>query len=91
MAGYYIVSIAWDRIRDRGATKAPHQDWSNVLEVSPQAGVDEIHAAYGRMMALYHPEAVSNLGKEIQELAERKSQQITAAYHEAIKARSANR
>ena len=35
-------------------------------------------------MSEYHPDKVASLGKEIRELAERKSKEINAAYRDAL-------
>jgi DnaJ like chaperone protein len=42
-------------------------------------------------MSQYHPDKVATLGQELQDLATQKSQQISAAYREALKAREAMR
>jgi DnaJ like chaperone protein len=61
-----------------------HSDWSTVLNVSPSASKDEIHRAYRAQITQYHPDRVANLGPELQELAEKKSKEINAAYQEAM-------
>ena len=63
----------------------PH--WSNVLEVSVNAGVDEIKRAYRARISRYHPDKVSALGPEFQEIAERKSKEINKAYDAAKRER----
>ena len=60
----------------------PH--WAGVLEIPPDAGVDEIREAYRRLIGQYHPDKVAALGRELQELAESKSKDITLAYQEAL-------
>ena len=60
--------------------------WHEVLEVSPTASVDEIQAQYRSLISQYHPDKVASAGAELRALAERKSQQINAAYREAMKA-----
>jgi len=60
----------------------PH--WSSVLEISRDAGADEIREAYRRLISQYHPDKVAALGRELQELAESKSRDITTAYQEAL-------
>jgi DnaJ like chaperone protein len=56
-----------------------------VLEVAPHATQSEIKSAYHRKLQKYHPDRVSGLGDELQSLALKKSQEITAAYQEAIR------
>jgi restriction system protein len=53
-----------------------------VLGVSRNASPEEIRAAYHREMVNYHPDKVAHLGKELQELAKTKTQQINRAYAE---------
>jgi hypothetical protein len=55
-------------------------DPCTLLEVSPQASPEEIKAAYKRAVARYHPDKVSHLGKEFQELAHKKLLAIQQAY-----------
>jgi len=62
--------------------------WSNgqgfdpyqVLEVSRGASKEEIKAAYHNMIKKYHPDRVSHLGKEFQDIAKEKAQEINRAY-----------
>jgi cold shock CspA family protein len=51
-----------------------------VLELNPNASDDDITAAYRRMAQMYHPDKVTNLGAELQQLADRKMKEINAAY-----------
>jgi restriction system protein len=53
-----------------------------VLGVSHHASAEEIRAAYHREMVNYHPDKVAHLGKELQELAKTKTQEINRAYQE---------
>ncbi len=61
--------------------------WNVVLEVSADASIDEIKNAYRRRINSYHPDKVATLGKEIREVAERKSKEINAAYNAAMRQR----
>ena len=61
--------------------------WYDILEVSPSATAFEIRDAYKHMIAKYHPDKVDSLGQELKDLAGKKSQQITAAYREGMRAR----
>ena len=55
-----------------------------VLGIAPGADRDEIKAAYRRMAAQYHPDKVQHLGREFQELAEKRFREIQQAYDELI-------
>ena len=60
----------------------PH--WTSVLELPPDASVEEIRAAYRRLIGQYHPDKVAALGRELRELAEAKSKDIQLAYQAAL-------
>jgi hypothetical protein len=51
-----------------------------ILGIEPGASPDEIKAAYRRAVAKYHPDKVTHLGKEFQELAHKKLVAIQRAY-----------
>lgn len=55
-----------------------------ILEVSPDAGDEEIKKAYRKMAMKYHPDKVSHLGEDVQNAAKEKFQELSAAY-ETIK------
>lgn len=79
--------------RDRATTQAregPSVPWEEVLNVSPNASIDEIRRAYKTLMGQYHPDKVASLGDELKRLAEQKSREITQAYREALRARGAD-
>jgi DnaJ domain len=61
--------------------------WSMVLDISADASMEEIRAAYLTRINEYHPDKVAALGKEIREVAERKSKEINAAYSVALEER----
>ena len=58
-----------------------------ILEIEKSATVDEIKAAYRKMVKKYHPDRVAHLGKEHQEGAEEKFRQVQQAYEELQKER----
>ncbi len=55
-----------------------------ILGIEPSATDEEVKKAYREMAKKNHPDLVSNLGEEVREAAEKKFQEINAAY-EAIK------
>ena len=55
-----------------------------ILGVEPSASDDEVKRAYREMAKKNHPDLVSNLGDEVRQAAEKKFQEINAAY-ESIK------
>ena len=62
-----------------------------VLAVDPDAPTEEIHRAYRRQAARYHPDKVGHLGEEFQRLAHRKSIQLQQAYEQILRARGEKR
>ena len=60
----------------------PH--WTRVLELPPDASVEQIRDAYRRLISQYHPDKVASLGRELQELAQAKSKDIALAYQAAL-------
>lgn len=61
------------------ATSAP-KDPYEILELKPGASKEMIHTAYREAVQKYHPDKVSHLGKELQELASEKFVEIQDAY-----------
>ncbi len=55
-----------------------------VLQVTRGASKQEIKAAYLELIKQYHPDKVSHLGKEFQEIAKEKTQAINRAYEMLI-------
>ena len=51
-----------------------------ILGLKPGASQDEIHRAYRELSQKYHPDKVSHLGEEFQELARQRFVEIQAAY-----------
>lgn len=54
--------------------------YGKVLGLKGKITKKEIRKQYLKMIALYHPDKVADLGKELIELAERKTKEINAAY-----------
>lgn len=61
------------------------EQYYKILEISPNASVDEIKKAYRKMALKYHPDKVSHLGEDYQKAAKEKFQQLNQAYN-ALKA-----
>ena len=78
LLGYWIVSFFLQRT---------DETWHRVLNINPNASVDEIRAAYESLISQYHPDKVATLGAELRAVAERKSKELTAAYQEAMRSR----
>jgi DnaJ like chaperone protein len=92
--GYWLVSrlIFEPPPKEQPKPEAPlnaptRPTWYDILLVSPAATTAEIRDAYRRLISQYHPDKVSNAAPEIQDLAKRKSQEITTAYSEAMRER----
>jgi preprotein translocase subunit Sec63 len=93
-AGYWVVSKLFfrspavkDEPRAANPAAATEPGWHEVLGVSAAASADQIREAYKRLISKYHPDKVDNLGQELKDLAERKTQEITAAYREGMRSR----
>jgi uncharacterized membrane protein YkvA (DUF1232 family) len=67
--------------RDREASlDHENEDPFKILGIEPGASPDEIKSAYRRTVAKYHPDKVTHLGKEFQEMAHKKLVAIQRAY-----------
>jgi DnaJ like chaperone protein len=72
------------------AAYKPKSDYQayQILEVDPDASVEEIKASYKRLALLYHPDKVSHLGPDLVATAEEKFKTINDAYHKIRKTRN---
>lgn len=61
-------------------TGGEKKDPYTVLGVGRNASADEIKKAYRRLVNTYHPDKVSHMGEEFQQLAEKKFKEIQEAY-----------
>ncbi len=59
---------------------APPKDPYAILGVRPGASEKEIHAAYRKAVQKYHPDKVTHLGEDFQQLAKKKFVEIQLAY-----------
>lgn len=56
-----------------------------ILGVEPSATQDEIKTAYRKLANQYHPDKVSHLGEELQDLADQRFKEIQNAYEQLAK------
>ncbi len=63
---------------DRSGTRTDRAPY-DILGVSPNASKEEIQAAYRTAVKQYHPDRVAHLGKELQDLANKKFIEIKKA------------
>ena len=61
-----------------------------ILEVDPSATDQEIKKAYRKMANKYHPDKVSHLGDDFQNVANQKFQKVNEAYEKIKKERNLN-
>ena len=96
--GYGLISYMWPSVRgdtSASGTAQPGREtmpprtgepsrWFVVLGIPETATSEEITRAYRKLISQYHPDKVAQMGAEIRQLAETKSQQINLAYEEGI-------
>lgn len=75
-------SGAYNGRESAGQRNTGKKDPYAVLGLEPNASEKEIHEAYRRLVQQYHPDKVTHLGKEFQELAQQKFVEIQAAYEQ---------
>jgi len=74
---------------ERAATQDEELFWAyRILGVTADSSLEEIKKAFKSMVRQYHPDLVQNLGSEIQELANRKLQELNRAYKIILKHRN---
>jgi len=95
---FYAPGAPWGSARRSGPSASdgqqqqgaapddPHSppvfDPYTVLGVSRGASTDEIKQAYRKLAAQYHPDKVAHLGREFQDLAEKRFKEIQQAYQQ---------
>lgn len=91
-------SSPWENAR--GSRAGPGSDKGNasqpldpyqVLEVPPEAPLEEIRSRYKELLLRYHPDRVQHLGREFQELADRRTKEINAAFDAVLRERGEKR
>lgn len=73
-----------DRDRKEPERQKPPRRPHEILGVAPTATRQEIKSAYRRLVNQYHPDKVSHLGDEFQELAEQRFKEIQEAYRRLV-------
>ena len=68
-----------------GADNAPRRTPYEILNLPPDADQEAIKAAYRKLANQYHPDKVSHLGKEFQDLAEKRFKEIQEAYEKLVR------
>ncbi len=89
----YAIDRGWVRVprtADPRIEDALEQAYAT-LGVDADASEPQIHAAYRRMIAQYHPDRVAGAAPEIQQLAETRAGEINAAYDRIRDARGWSR
>ena len=66
----------------------PRAPWWEVLGVSQEASLEEINQHYRQAIRMYHPDKVAEMAPEIIALAERRTQELNAAFSQAKRVRS---
>ncbi|MBE5316470.1 MAG: DnaJ domain-containing protein [Xanthomonadales bacterium] len=68
----------WLALRSRRPARG--EDPYGVLEVAPEASMEEIDRAYRRAMSRHHPDRVANESPAVRRRAEARARAINAAY-----------
>ena len=71
--------------REQAAMLSEKDEWWTILEVSPDASVNDIRRSYLRKIRQCHPDRVAGLASAVREWAERRSKTLNAAYAEAMR------
>jgi DnaJ like chaperone protein len=58
-----------------------------ILEIQPDVSDEEVKKAYRKMALKYHPDRVAHLGDDVQKAANKKFQELNAAYESVKKER----
>jgi uncharacterized membrane protein YkvA (DUF1232 family) len=69
---------------DSGEKQKPQRTPYEVLNLPPDADQEAIKTAYRKLANQYHPDKVSHLGKEFQDLAESRFKEIQEAYEKLM-------
>ncbi|MDQ6951872.1 MAG: HEAT repeat domain-containing protein [Mariprofundales bacterium] len=83
--GTLLVTPLTHARNPNGECHAQHP-WYTILQLKPDADVNAIRTAFRHLIKQYHPDKVVGLGKEFQQLAEEKTQRLTAALRRGLEA-----
>ncbi len=81
-----LLGVGAADLRGLRARGRPGRDYE-VLEVSPEAGPEDVKRAYRELVKKYHPDRVSHLGDEFKALAHQKFLDVQQAYERIRAAR----
>lgn len=59
-------------------------EWRSVLQVSQSAGIEEIRAAYRKLIKECHPDGVHGMSEAIRRLADVETKRLNSAYQQAL-------
>lgn len=68
-----------------GKAEKPPRTPYEILDLPPNATKEAIKEAYRKLANQYHPDKVAHLGKEFQDLAERRFKEIQEAYEKLVR------
>jgi len=71
--------------QEQSQKQSTDKSWYEILDVNPSSSIDEIKLAYKKKISMYHPDKVSSMGPEFNEIAQKKSKEINSAYDEAVR------
>lgn len=89
-SGFFQEAKAEGKKRSQTEGDAEEPQFSNrtpyeILELMPGASRGEIKKAYRRLLGMYHPDKFAHLGAEFERTAQRRTQEIIAAYERLCK------
>ena len=92
---FFKKESEWTESQSKDSPKQEHpqkqstdKSWYKILDVNPSSSLDEIKLAYKKKISMYHPDKVSSMGPEFNEIAQIKSKEINSAYDEAVRLKS---
>lgn len=73
-----------DELETLSAGSEEHRDCFAILGLPPSASMDELRAAYKRLIKQYHPDRVHGMAPAFTKLAETQTRRLNAAYQQAL-------